>query len=305
MDVDVLKNLLTVVFAVSSMLAMGLTLTVKQIWAPLRRNPRRVALAIFASWVIVPAVAWLLAQFVAQSNREYAAGLILFASVAGAPFIIKLTEVAEGDIALATGLVVLLLVGTVIYLPLALPLLLPIGVPAGQVATQLSLQLLLPLGIGLFASARYPEGAATIVDITHKTSNVSLVLLLVLIVVTSIGDMIGMFGTGAVAATIAVVAVAVISGALFGGPSRAGRTTLALALGQRNMAAAFVVANASLAPYPDVFAYLAGASMLVLVVMFAFAGEIRRRGLSHQRGEEVVQEPAPAAPFSPERPAPA
>lgn len=301
MDVGVLQSLLTLVFAVSSMLAMGLTLTVKQIWDPLRRNPRRVVLTLFASWIVVPGVAWLLAGLV--TNGEYAAGLILFASVAGAPFIIKLTEIAEGDIALATGLIVLLLVGTVFYLPIALPFLLrDIEVPALEVAVQLSLQLLLPLVCGLVVRARYPEGAGWIVDITHWLSNISLVLLLVLIVITSFGDMVGMLGTGAIAATLAVVAIAAISGWLFGGPSRAGRTTLMMAIAQRNFAAAFVVANASLSEYRDVFAFLAGASMLELVLMFVLAGEFRRRGLSHERGEKAARGPSPAGPFSPERP---
>lgn len=297
MDIGVLKNLLTLVFAVSSMLATGLALTVAQIWDPLRRNPRRVVLALVASFVIVPGVAWGLAGLL--DNREYAAGLVLFASVAGAPFIVKLTEIAEGDLALATGLIVLLLVGTVIYLPLVLPFSLRgIEVPVGEVALQLSLQLLAPLVVGLVVRARYPEAAASIVDIAAKVSNLSLVLLLALIVMTSVADMIGMFGSGAIAAVVAVVAVSALSGWLFGGPSRAGRTTLAMATGQRNFAAAFVVANASMAEYPHVFAFLVGASVLELVLMFLAAGEIRRRGLSR---ESRARERARTAPITPPR----
>lgn len=51
-------------------------------------------------------------------------GLILLATAAGAPFLPKLAEVAKGSTAFSMGLMVLLMVVTIIYLPIVLPLLL-------------------------------------------------------------------------------------------------------------------------------------------------------------------------------------
>ena len=49
---------------------------------------------------------------------------MLLGVAAGAPFLPKLTELAKGNLPFAVGIMVLLAVGTVGYLPLVLPLLL-------------------------------------------------------------------------------------------------------------------------------------------------------------------------------------
>jgi BASS family bile acid:Na+ symporter len=58
-----LQNLFTFAFVVSSMLAMGLSLSVGQILQPLS-NLRLVLLALVANFVIVPGTAYLLAQVI-------------------------------------------------------------------------------------------------------------------------------------------------------------------------------------------------------------------------------------------------
>ena len=54
---------------------------------------------------------------------------MLLSTAAGAPFLPKLTELAKGNLPFAVGIMVLLAVGTVGYLPLVLPLLLPGSAP--------------------------------------------------------------------------------------------------------------------------------------------------------------------------------
>ena len=51
--------------------------------------------------------------------------LLLLGCAAGAPFLPKLAELAKGNLAFAVGVMVLLMVTTVVYLPIVLPLLLP------------------------------------------------------------------------------------------------------------------------------------------------------------------------------------
>lgn len=271
-----LQNVLTFTFVVSSMLAMGLAHTPREVLAPLR-NLRLVAVALLASFVIVPGAAFLLSRI--TTNPDFATGLILLGAVAGSPFVFKLAGIAEADLSLATGLLVLLAIGTVVYLPLMLPLVLPgVAVEGGAIAIQLSLQLLLPLGIGIAVRARYEEGATSVLLDVQKLANISLVLLLVLMMLMNLGDVLGMFGSGAVLATILTLVIAIAAGWLLGGPRRDQRATVAVVSGQRNFAAAFVVANGSFAAQPDVFVFLAGASIIDLAIMFVFAGEVRRRG---------------------------
>jgi BASS family bile acid:Na+ symporter len=270
-----LQDALTFTFVVSSMFAMGLSHTLGEIMRPLR-NVRHVLLALLASFVVVPGAAYLLGR--ALGDPDHRIGILLLGSVAGAPFVIKLTEIARGDLVLSVGLLVLLIVGSVIFLPLALPLLLPgIEVSAGAIAKSLSLQMLLPLALGLFAQARYQGGSREVLPDVQRIANLSLVLLLAILLTTNVGRVVGMFGTGSIAATVALAFIGIGAGWLLGGRDPSRRVTVSLATGQRNFAAAFVVASTSFDERPNVAVYLAGGSVVLLVVNFAFAGEVRRR----------------------------
>ena len=110
-------------FVVSSILAMGSGLTVVQIIEPLR-DIRLVVLALIANFVVLPLGAFALAK-VLQLDEPLAIGLLLLGCAAGAPFLPKLVQIAKGNLAFAVGLMVLLMIVTVGYLPIVLPLLLP------------------------------------------------------------------------------------------------------------------------------------------------------------------------------------
>ena len=113
------SSVAVVVFVVSSTLGVGLSLTVGQILAPLK-NARLVVLSLAANFVLAPLVALGLWR-VLGLDEPLGIGLLLCGLAAGAPFLIKLAEFAKADLAFAVGLMVLLMVVTVGYLPLALP----------------------------------------------------------------------------------------------------------------------------------------------------------------------------------------
>jgi predicted Na+-dependent transporter len=94
------------VFVISSMLSMGLSLTTKQIIDPLR-NVRLVALALVANFILMPVFAYAL-TLILPLNESITIGLILLSTAAGAPFLPKLVEVAKGNITFSVGLMVLL-----------------------------------------------------------------------------------------------------------------------------------------------------------------------------------------------------
>ena len=108
-----------IVFVLSSMLGMGLGLRVSEIVAPLR-NWRLVMLSLVANFVVMPFAALALARIL-RLDESMGIGLLLLGMAGGAPFLPKLAQIARGNLAFAVGLMVLLMVMTVGYLPIVLP----------------------------------------------------------------------------------------------------------------------------------------------------------------------------------------
>jgi BASS family bile acid:Na+ symporter len=97
-------------FVVTSMLAMGMSLTVPRIVQPLK-NARLVILALLANFILVPLLAFLLTRIL-PLEQSLQVRLIVLATAAGAPFLPKLVQGAKGNIAFGVGLMVLLMVVT-------------------------------------------------------------------------------------------------------------------------------------------------------------------------------------------------
>src|SRR6476646_4637368 len=222
------SSVAVVVFVVSSTLGVGLSLTIGQILAPLK-NARLVVLSLAANFVLAPLVALGLWR-VLGLDEPLGIGLLLCGLAAGAPFLIKLAEFAKADLAFAVGLMVLLMVVSVGYLPLALPFFLEgITVNPVKIARSLVVLMLIPLGVGLLVRARRPGAAGRIRPAVGWISNITMILVVVL-------NMAGHFKS-----VLSVVGAGI--GWLCGGPAKSTRGVLALGTAQRNAAAAFVVAG--------------------------------------------------------------
>src|SRR5207245_4721323 len=89
------------VFVLSSMLAMGLGLTVGEIVAPLR-NARLVVLSLLVNFVLMPLAALALAD-VLRLDQPLGVGLLLLGAAAGAPFLPKLAD-RKGQFSVRRGL---------------------------------------------------------------------------------------------------------------------------------------------------------------------------------------------------------
>ena len=250
-------------FVVSSMLAMGAGLTVSLIAEPLR-NVRLVVLALLANFVVMPLGALGLAK-VLSLDEPFGIGLLLLGCAAGAPFLPKLAELAKGNLAFAVGAMVLLMVVTVAYLPIVLPLLLPgITVHPWNIARSLLLLMLLPLVIGLVLKARYGDLAERVKPVLDWISNVSLILLIALITAANIDKVLQVFGTRGILAGLLFIALGFGTGWLLGGPNADTKRVMALGTGQRNIAAALVVASQS----------FSDANVVVMVIVVAIIGLI-------------------------------
>lgn len=228
------------VFVVSSMLAVGLSLTVGQILAPLR-NARLVILALVANFVLMPLAALLMAR-VFRLDQPLGVALLLLGGAAGAPFLPKLAGVAKGNLAFSVGLMVLLMVLTVGYMPIVMPLLLEgVSIDPMEIARSLVMLMLLPLVIGLAVRASFAAAAGWAAPVLNRVSTLSLILMVVLMLVTNLRNIIDLFGTRGVLASIVFLVVGFGLGWLLGGPGRDTRSVLAMGTAQRNIAAALVV----------------------------------------------------------------
>jgi len=266
MLMDLLNKAVTVAmlgFVVSSMLAMGSGLTIRQIIEPLR-NARLVLLALLANFVLMPLGALALAK-VLWLDEPFGVGLLLLGCAAGAPFLPKLAELAKGNLAFAVGAMVLLMVVTVGYLPIVLPLLLPgVTVDPWQIARSLVLLMLLPLATGLALKARYGDLAARVKPALDWISNASLILLVSLITAANIDKVLQVFGTRGILAGLLFIALGLGTGWLLVGPGADTKRVMALATGQRNIAAALVVASQS----------FSDPKVIVMVIVVAIVGLI-------------------------------
>jgi BASS family bile acid:Na+ symporter len=274
-----LAQLSVLVFVIGSMFSLGLSLTMKQIIDPLR-NARMVILALVANFVLVPILAYLLALLF-NLDESLRIGLILLSTAAGAPFLPKLVDVAKGNIAFSVGLMVLLMIVTIIYLPLVLPLLLgDVQVNPWDIAQSLIVMMLIPLAVGLFIKARYEDAADKIQPTFGMASNIALLTLTVLGLVLNFSGMIALVGTFGILAGVIFILVSLVIGYILGGSDK---SVLGLGTAQRNISAALVVAAQNFSV--DVITYLMVLAIIGLIVLMPAAGELGKRMQPAQSAE--------------------
>jgi len=268
------------VFVVSSMLAVGLSLTVKQILGPLR-DVRLVTLALVANFVLMPISALVISRLL-QLDPSLGIAFLLLGAAAGAPFLPKLASVAAGNLAFAVGLMVLLMVLTVVYMPLVLPLVLEgVSVDPLKIARSLVLLMLIPLAAGLVLKARWDAMAARGAPFLNKLSSLSLAAMIALMLITNIRNIVDLFGSRGVLASVMFLLVGLGIGWLLGGASTGFKSVLALGTAQRNIAAALVVGGQNFTD-PTVVVMIVVVAIVGMLLLMPFASMLARRGRQRQ-----------------------
>jgi BASS family bile acid:Na+ symporter len=276
--VDVLErisNLTVLVFVVACMAAAGLGLSVGEIVGALSRG-RLVLAAVVANFVIAPAVAYGLTAAL-PLDRPHEIGLLLLGGAAGAPFLPKLAAAAKGDHAYSVGLMLLLVVGSVLFLPFVLPVLIPgLSAEPWPLLRPLLLTMLLPLAVGVGLRAAAEAWAVRIRPSVTVVSNVSMLSAVLLLIVLNAKSLLGTFGTGAVAVAVVFVAVSLVAGYALGGPAAQTRSVLGLGTGQRNVAAALLLATQNYADEPGVATMILVTTLAGVVVLLLAARRFAR-----------------------------
>jgi predicted Na+-dependent transporter len=264
------------VFVVSSMLAMGFSLTVQAIIAPLK-NLRLVLLALAVNFVAVPIVAWGVGEVIGL-DQDIFTGLIILATAAGAPFLPKLAGAAKGDTAFSVGLMVMLMVTTIIYMPIVLPVLLSgVTINPWDIARSLIVLMLLPLAIGLFVKGRWSSIAEGLQPHMAHASSTALLFLLVGGIILQWSDIVGLLGTGGFIALVLFFLISLVIGYFVGGSDPKMRSVMGLGTAQRNVSAAMVVGVQNFTDSPDVTSTIIVGALVGLVILLPIAGELGKR----------------------------
>lgn len=265
------------VFVVAGMASMGLSLTMARIAGPLR-DPRVTIGLLAANFVVVPIVA-IAAARVVPMEPEAATAIVLIGCAAGAPFLPKLAQLANGDEGLAVGAMVLLMVITIIYAPIVVPLAVEgATVDPLEIAQSLIVLMLIPLAIGLGVRARYESLAEAWSDRLGQASTVGLLFGMGGSVLLAWRDILGAIGTGIFIAAGLVLLAGLAAGWLLSlGRRTQDRTVAALATAQRNIAAAIVIA----APIGgDTLVYTLVGALVLPAALIVLAGELGRRAVA-------------------------
>jgi len=235
-----------------------------------------VILALLANFVLVPLLAYGII-LVIPLEEPLEIGLIVLATVAGAPFLVKEVQAAEGNLSLGVGLMFMLMVVTIFYVPLVLPLLLPgVSVDAWAIAKSLIMTMLIPILLGLMYRSHSTEGAAHWAPVMNKVSGVALLVLLVTGLGLNISNIIDLIGSYGFLALILFVVGSLLVGIILGGRDPAVRSVLGLGTAQRNVAAAILVTTLNFAGTMTL-PYVLVASIVLPLILLPAAKRLGRR----------------------------
>ena len=259
-------NLSVLIYIITTMLSMGLNFFPKQFLEPLK-DKNLILKSLIANFILLPVITYIILQVI-PLEQGLAVGLILMAAGAGSPFMLKLVQFMKSDMAFAVGLMLILSIVTLVYMPLVLSFLLPgVSVNPLSIASSLLILIFLPLIVGTAVKSRYSKLAKTIQPTFNQISNIFIIIVIVLYLGLNYKDFLAVFGTGALIASIIFVLAAFLTGYLLGGPSKNTKSVLGMGTAIRNSSAAFVVAVTNFSSEYDVMAMIIVVYMLSIIIM--------------------------------------
>ena len=262
------------VFVICTMLNVGLTQKPSDIAGHLKNWPF-VLKMLLANFVFAPLL-MILALYFAPFDPALKAGLLIFSLGAGAPFLIKLTQTAEHELALGAAVMMVLMVVTVPYMPVVLPLVLTgVSVDALAIARALLLQMLLPVGVGMLVAQFLSGFAKKAQPWVGWLGNVAMYAMVVATLIGYFPNLLGIIGTGAFLVGLAFVAAAFGLGYLAGAGKDHLKDIGGLGTAQRNTAAGVIVAIQNFKD-PNVFVMLTLANILGIVMLMFIAKALSR-----------------------------
>ena len=277
-------------FVVTSIAAMGLDLTVREIIEPWKKKGL-LSISLIANFVVVPLFALLIMKIV-PLDIDLATGLIIVAAAAGAPSLPKAMGIIKGNVAYAVGLTMILILATIVYMPIMLPYLIE-GVSVDQTGTALYLVIfmLIPLVVAMAVRKLAPAVARRLYPVINRVSDLSIIAVLLLYstaLFTSdfsirAGALLGLEG---IIVAVLFILGSFLIGYLMGGPDLKNREVLAFGTGFRNVSAALVVISANFED-PQILFMVLVIAIFGIVFMMIFGGILYRKNRRQIRKTEL------------------
>jgi BASS family bile acid:Na+ symporter len=273
------------IFVISTMFNVGLTQKPSAILDNLR-NWHFLVRMLLANFIIVPALMYTLVNLVGDYSPPESAGLIIMGVCAGAPFLIKLTQTSENDIALGATVMLVLMVATVIVAPVMLPIFIEgLDVDTWGIARSLSIQMLLPIVVGMVLSQTVSSFADTVQPWVAQAGNLALYVVLGATFIGYWPEIRDLAGSGSITGGIGVLMIAFAVGYLFGDGRNHLQDVGGLGTAQRNTAATMIIATDNFSD-PTVFVIVSVVNALGIVMLLLIA-----RLLSRKSGDAADDDP--------------
>ncbi|BDZ69551.1 bile acid:sodium symporter family protein [Methanobacterium petrolearium] len=263
------------IFIISSMISMGLNYSLKSIISPLK-DFKMDLLSIVANFVIIPLIT-ITIVYLFPLGTGLSTGLILIGCAAGAPFLPKLAQIGKGNVPYSIGLMVLLMLITIGFLPLVLPFVLPgVTVNPLDIAKPLVILMLCPMIISMLFRYRYEDISKEIEPFFSKTSSLALFVLVISFFVVYFNQIMGIIGSTAIIASVIIFLTAFVVGYLLGGKDKNTKFTLGVGTSQRNLAAAFTIATTNF-NNPEVLTMVIVFGLMALLIIMPLAAETGKK----------------------------
>ncbi|MGO1199033.1 MAG: bile acid:sodium symporter family protein, partial [Dermabacteraceae bacterium] len=242
-----LINISVPIFAIASMLSMGLRTPLRAFRKQLR-DRRTVFSVLGANFVVVPAVGtllvWLLSDLLPQQTGE---GFVIALCAAGAPFVLQLGAMARIPYGETAGPMAVLLLGSILFMPLVVPFLLrDVSVHGWPVAQLLLGTMLSPMIAGIVIAAVWPGWSDRFARIAGSVAAVSAVLMFLSGFGANSSLVLSLILSPVLLVAVGLVALAFVAGRLSGDLAGDTLTVVdgpAILTSQRNIAAALLVAR--------------------------------------------------------------
>jgi BASS family bile acid:Na+ symporter len=270
---------------ISTVLALGMSYSVAELVAPLRRV-WLVVLMILVNSVLVPAAAWGIAKAL-PIDSSAVTGMTLAALGAASAAGLKATQLARrADLALAVSLVVVLQLANLVAVPLwAGQVVSGASISASSILGNLLLLVLIPLALGLVVCARYAAHAVKWQVELGKISNVALALALIAGISVNWKAIVSLFGSWVLLASVLTAVVAVVLGGLVGRADSETRTTTGLVSGLRFGSLGLIIIGTQLHGNADYLGPAIVFSLVDLIAVLFLSVEIGRRGASTESSD--------------------
>ena len=265
--VEIVFNLSMLAFIVGSMLTLGLGLTVAQIIAPFK-NIRIVIRALIANFIIVPLFALGIVNWL-PVTEGVRIGIIL-ASLGGGAFIPLIVATAKGHVGGAVGLMVLLLLVTIFFMPIAVPVMLSgVSVNAGEIAKSLVTIMLVPLLLALLINARFSGIARRIQSFTAVVTKISVVVLIISVLFLHTETILS--NASVLPVIVLFFLGAMFIGYFFGGKKSHVRIIFSVGTALRNPPVAILVASQNFSSQPMAAVVPLLIAIIGSLILFSFA----------------------------------